>query len=297
MQRRSIAIARMGAILLTGLCLAGAANGAAPKAEAPCGPTLARAIPARPQTAPTGMAFATRVAALSGKLRDAVVQRQVLAGNVPTFLRELVPVTFNGHAADGRPLRLTVCVMPDYLAVGTDRDFIRTPLGLPTAARIALRLGFLLPTPKMVDAIYRQARIHLTPRPMPAGPMMTSTDYVLRHNETVDGQLGKELGKDELVAGHQKDVVLTNRLRHAPGKVAIYGWHEPDGRPIQPLSTVHVARYADYSHGIRLVSATAFVNGKPRPLSEVLQDPTLSALISSDGPIPDAEALMASVAK
>ncbi|MDE3237448.1 MAG: hypothetical protein KGN33_00635 [Paracoccaceae bacterium] len=297
MQRRSSGIARMGAIVITVLGLASAAQGAAPTTEAPCSPALARAIPARPQTAPTGMAFVTRVAALSGKLRDAVVQRQVLAGNVPTFLRELVPVTFTGHAADGRPLRLTVCVMPDYLAVGTDRDFIRTPLGLPTAARIALRLGFLLPTPKMVDAIYRQARIRLTPRPMPAGPMMTSTDYVLRHNETVDGQLGAALGKDELVAGHQKDVVLTNRLRHAPGKVAIYGWHEPDGKPIQPLSTVHVARYADYSHGIRLVSATAFVNGKPRPLAEVLQDPGLSALISSDGPIPDAEALMASVAK
>lgn len=300
MRRRPDRVARICAILAAGLTLitlSGPVGAATPRAEAPCSPRLSRAIPARPKRAPGGLAFAARVATLAGKTRDAVVQRQVLTGNVPTFLRELVPVTFTGHSAAGRPLRLTICVMPDYLAIGTDQDFIRTPLGLPTAARIALRLGFLLPTPKMVDAIYRQARIHLRPRPMPPGPAMTSTAYVLRHNETVDSQLGAALGKDELIAGHQKDVVLTNRLRRAPGRVAIYGWHEPDGRPIQPLSTVHGARYADYSHGIRLVSDTAYLNGKPRPLARLMQDPVLSALISRDGPIRNAEGLMASVAR
>ena len=55
--------------------------------------------------------------------------------------------------------------------------------------------------------------------------------------------------------------------------------------PIQPLSTVHGARYADYSHGVRLVSAVAFVNGRPRSLLDVLQDPWLAGIVSDEGPI------------
>ncbi len=230
---------------------------------------------------------------LRGPDRDKVVERQLLAGNIPSFLRQLVPVTFQGKTGNGKPVHVTICVMPDYLAVGSNANFVRTPLGLPAAAKIALRLGFLLPTPKMVDAIYRSAQIRVAPQPMPAGPQMTSTDYLLRHNATVNEQLGPRAGKPaELVAGDQKDLVLTNRLETSPGKVAIYGWHRLNGQPIQPLTTVHEAIYADYSHGIRLVSSTAYVNGKPAPLAEVMQSPDLASLVSGEGPIRNPEGLL-----
>ena len=88
-----------------------------------------------------------------------------------------------------------------------------------------------------------------------------------------------------LVSGHKKDLVLTNRLSSAPGRVAIYGWHRPGGNPIQPLSTVHGAEYADYSHGIRLVSRTAFVNGQAVDLQDLLMDGTYAGLLNTDGPI------------
>jgi hypothetical protein len=80
-------------------------------------------------------------------------------------------------------------------------------------------------------------------------------------------------------------LVLTNRLLANPDRVAIYGWHEDGGRPIQPLSTVHGARYADYSHGVRLVSAMAYVDGAARPLLDLLEDPRLARLVSDEGPI------------
>jgi hypothetical protein len=64
----------------------------------------------------------------------------------------------------------------------------------------------------------------------------------------------------------------TNRPWSNPGRVAIYGWHRPDGNPIQPLNTVHGIRYADYSQGVRLVSDTAYVGGKATPLLTLLQD-------------------------
>ena len=62
-----------------------------------------------------------------------------------------------------------------------------------------------------------------------------------------------------------------NRVE-APGKVAIYGWHKPDGKPIQPLYTGHTASWVDYSHGIRLVSRRMTVNGEAKTIDEVLAD-------------------------
>ena len=54
------------------------------------------------------------------QIMPAVREQAVLAGNVPDFLRNLVPVTFTGGGAT-----ITICVAPDYLAVGSDRDFVR----------------------------------------------------------------------------------------------------------------------------------------------------------------------------
>jgi hypothetical protein len=87
--------------------------------------------------------------------------------------------------------------------------------------------------------------------------------------------------------------VITNRLRTNPGRVAIYGWHQEDGKPIQSLSTFHGENYADYSHGVRLVSTVAYVNEETRSLVDVLQDPQLATLVSSEGPIADFGALIA----
>jgi hypothetical protein len=234
---------------------------------------------------------------VSGTARDQVMTAQVLSGNVPTFLRHLQPVLFSGRLPDGGSVQVVICVTPDYLAVGTDQDFVRVPLGLPAAAEVADRLDFLLPTTRMVDAIYAQARIHLAPRPMPAGEQMRSTEYFWRHNQTVSAQRASfGQPEHELVAGQKKDVVLSRRLLTVPGRVAIYGWHRSDGDPIQPLSTVHGERYADYSHGIRLVSATAFVNGVARSLQDLLQDPVIARLLSSEGPIPQPKVLLESFA-
>lgn len=261
-----------------------------------CSRAMDAAIPARPRRAPTGSAFLKSVINLGGPDRDAAVVQQVLTGNIPSFLRNLTPVNFSGTTADGRAVTIALCVMPDYLAIGDDADFVRMPMGLPSAARIAQRFHFLLPTTTMVDAIYAQAQNHLAPRPMPAGAQMTSTAYLARHNQTVSAQLGAASGAGEqLTAGQKKDIVLTNRLLSARGKVAIYGWHRTNGRPIQPLSTVHQASYADYSHGLRLVSDTAIVNGRRMSLADVLADPQLSGIISREGPISNAYGLLASL--
>ncbi|GAA0289490.1 hypothetical protein [Rhodovulum strictum] len=258
-----------------------------------CAATLAAAIPARPRNAQPGSALARAMEGLKGAERDAVILRELLAGNLPGFLRQLTPVTVAGRLPDGRRAEVTICVTPDYLALGSDADFLRVPMGLPAAARVADRFGFLLPTTRMVDAIHAQAGRRLAPQPMTPGAEMTSTRYFWQHHRTVQGQTGG--GAGVLTAGQKKDLVLTNRLREMPGRVAIYGWHRPDGQPIQPLSMVHGARYADYSHGVRLVSQTAFVNGRPAVLAALLADLAYAAILTGEGPIVAPERLMASL--
>jgi len=293
MLRRSFPrrIARTAVYLLTALSIPVGASAAAKV----CNKPLTHGIPKRVVMAPSGSRVMEQLLNTSGLERDEAVTQQVLSGNVPSFLRKLVPVTISGKLAGGKAVLVTICVTPGYLAVGNDRDFVRVPMGLPAAARIAVEMGFLLPTTRMVDAIYEQAQVHLAPKPMKPTNQMSSTTYLLKHNQTLDQQLtGNGHAQTELTAGHKKDIVLSNRLRSKPGRVAIYGWHRTNGLPIQPLSTVHVARYADYSHGVRLVSRTAYVNGKPRELVEIMRDTDLSRLVSNEGPINNAQALLAS---
>ena len=110
------------------------------------------------------------------------------------------------------------------------------------------------------------------------------------HNATVRAQRTAQLKAHPLgalVAGHQKDVVFSARLAAAPGKVAIYGWHQTNGAPIQPLYLGHTAAWVDYSQCTRLVQQKMLVNGQPKTVAEVLADPALSGLLSDEGVIPD----------
>jgi hypothetical protein len=137
-----------------------------------------------------------------------------------------------------------------------------------------------------VDAIYDQSTCRFSPQPLAPGPQMTSTDYYRTHNAMIDAQSReRKFPSGALVAGHKKDVVLTNRLIQNPGRIAIYGWHRAPGMPIQPLSTVHGATYADYSHGIRLVARTALMEGGFRSVEEILQDAALARALSDEGSI------------
>lgn len=271
---------------------------AAQAAATVCPSPLTRAIPARSSISPTGSAVVQQVGEAAGQQRDAAFLTEILAGNLPTFLRELVPVTLTGTLASGRKVLVTLCVTPEYMAVGSDSDFVRVPLGLAAAARIAKEFGFLLPTTKMVDAIYQQADKRVSPSPMKPTAKMTTTSYLVEHNRTVERQLAATgTSHATLSAGHKKDLVLSNRLRAKSGRVAIYGWHRPNGKPIQPLSTVHGAEYADYSHGIRLVSQTAYVDGKPTKLDDIMRDRELAGIVSNEGPIADVTLLIAEVAR
>jgi hypothetical protein len=248
-------------------------------------------LPARPAGAIGGSEFARRTSGLSSEERDRAVVAELERGNVPSFLGHLTPVKLTPNPSDGQAVAATIWVTPDYLAIGSDDDFLYVPLTYYSATLIADRFGSVLPTPRMVDAIYEQSAHHLTPAPLPAGPLMRSNLYLSKHQQRIDEQRsGLPLG--ELISGHKKDLVLSNRLIHFPGRVAIYGWHTAPGHPIQPLSTVHGALYVDYSHGVRLVSTTVVVDGRPRSIYDALQDAHIAPVLSREGATRDFWGLM-----
>jgi hypothetical protein len=255
---------------------------------------LTRSIPAPPGVRSlTGSQFTASINDIDPRLRERVILQAILNGNIPEFLRKLVPVKLTAHPPGGPVVTATIFVMPEYLAIGSDQDFLRIPMNLYTAAAAATHMGFVLPTRKIVDAIYQQSAFHFAPEPMQAGPRMRSTEYYREHNQMIEEQfrqIGASIGA--LISGHKKDVVISNLLAKNPGHIAIYGWHRTNGVPIQPLTTVHGACYADYSHGIRLISETVLLNGEPRSIYDLLADPILASVLSDEGPIPNLRALL-----
>lgn len=234
-------------------------------------------IPPRPANAVGGTAFMETIADLPPKAREAAIVQEITRGNMPDFLRKFVQVRVRGEGPD-----CAVEVMPDYLAVGSDSDFVRLPMTPQSAASIAAAFGCILPTRKIVDDIYKQADLKLEPRPLTEQREATRT--FVQHNDIIESQRGtRPLGA--LVAGHKKDVVISNRLKEKPHRVAIYGWHKPDGKPIQPLYVGHVDWYVDYSHGIRLMKREMTIDGKKLDVGDALKDPELCKSISDEGPI------------
>ena len=101
-----------------------------------------------------------------------------------------------------------------------------------TAQRIADSLNCFLPTRKMVDDIYRDAAVKLEPVPLFA--FRDSAVIFWHHHLIIEGQKKNRKG---LIAGIKKDVVLSEKVTRdtKSNRVAIYGWHKLDGKPIQPL--------------------------------------------------------------
>jgi hypothetical protein len=210
-------------------------------------------------------------------------------------------------------------VASDVVSVGSFEDHVRLPLMPPAAQSIANLSGALLPTPWLVYQTWRAAPVKLSPTPM-APNLYANLEQYAEHSRRIDIQIERYFGEHSpsaaepadgrspteargtpgLISGHKKDVVVSNIYR--PGKVLIFGWYrlapphpdvfddgqpvqDPDRQPIQPRSNIHGADYVDYSHGIRLIAPTAIVNGQTMDTEALYRHPTLSALVSNEGPL------------
>ena len=242
-------------------------------------------LPPRPIDAPGGRSLAASVRSLDPVEREARLLAEILGGNVPTWFRTFRTVEFV-RRHDGVPTTVRLSVAPDYLAVGSELDWFLIPLTAGAAQVVADSTATSLPTVPIVDAVWSAADVRLGPDSLPPGPEMTTVPWFEEHDARTRARRirsGAPLGA--LVAGHKKDVVITSRMNERRGQVAIYGWHRPSGIPIQPLYTGHADAWVDYSHGVRLIHRTVWVDGVEHDLTELLEDPQRAWLLEDEGPI------------
>jgi hypothetical protein len=241
-------------------------------------------IPPQDPAAETGSVFMRRITALPLNEREEEIYKAIVSGNIPDFLRNTV--TLNGEFADSAGIThlVTYEVMPDYLSIGNDTDFCRIPMNPNTAQSLAFEFGASLITARISDYIYLKADIKIAPfNYFPVGNANELVTKFVEHNTQIEKQLREAGGlHGRLIAGIKKDVILSGRIANQPGKVVIYGWHKPDGKPIQPVYSGHVYWYVDYSHGIRFINNQVLIDGKTCLFTEILKDPVLYKIFSDE---------------
>ena len=229
----------------------------------------------------TGSEFLSFTANMSVAQREDHIMLQLAIGNIPSRILDRwrsVTVSTAEHI-------ITYRVLPDYLAIGSDADFVRMPCAAFTAQKLADFYAASLPTTVMVDQIWQTATDKTPPQPISPSDAMCGNAYIARENTLINEQLFLINASDTpFVGGDKKDTVLTNQYNSHPSSVAEYGWHQLNGEVIQPLYLGHSADWADYSMGIRLVANNVIVDdSKEMTLQDVLSDVKLAPLVSDEG--------------
>ncbi|HEY5462196.1 MAG TPA: hypothetical protein VIJ95_02995 [Hanamia sp.] len=142
-------------------------------------------LPERKSTAITGNEFYKSVFAVSRIERETAAKNEIIGGNIPSFLRKMVKIKTSVTTSDGKIIHAYYFVIPDYLSIGSNKDFARIPLTPMTAQSIADSLHCFLPTRKMVNDIYKEAKVKLEPVPMYAFRDSAVTMY--QHNLIIEG--------------------------------------------------------------------------------------------------------------
>ncbi len=131
-----------------------------------------------------------------------------------------------------------------------------TPIGIGAARDMARDLGCELPSPALVDAIWAQADLKLTPfQRSPEAGTLKDWGASMSSVETFNDQMARLeaaiAGRSfTLLAGVCKDVVAEGAV------LGIYGGHRPDGSILQPFYDRHALGWIDYLQGLRLCRRT-----------------------------------------
>jgi len=259
------------------------------------------AIPNRQSQMPGGTEFTRQVREILGDTLtlsreelarrsarvEELVYQQFRTGNVPDFMRpeNFIPITVE-RTIDGRRIQATIRVCPDYLAIGSNDDYVLMPLSAGIAQRIASRYNLALPTQMLVDVLDDEAKRSGGYLPFYAAPQlaervtnphtgrpviegeagrrwnfqayghyegrwMLSGEFVDEQNRRVSEARGRAGNPQGIRSGHKKDVIYDplNFFVAKEGGQPVVIYH----RGIQGLSNWHNVSYLDYSHGIRFI--------------------------------------------
>lgn len=231
-----------------------------------------------PPTVP-GSVLVKGLPAEMGVAREDALYYLYKAGQYPMWLRRWVEFNVKEGNDTG-----TFYVLPDFLCVGTDDDYVYTPMGALGAERVLSKvMSAMLPTHKMVEIIYGSSIKQVAqPWGPPYDATMTSTSRWAVQTERVRKKMQNNYDlPGGVVEGHFKNVIVSERVMARDGvDLGFFGWYKSDGKPIQLDSLAHGACYCDYSHGVRAVLDIVVVNGNFMPLKDALCSPKAWKLFS-----------------
>lgn len=179
-------------------------------------------------------------------------------------------------------------------------DGVRINASAELQQHIADLLGAYLLTPKLLDQMWAQRAVTLTPCTESTATMSTST-AMIEHSSCIDEKLAQVGGVPPggIVQTVGKTWVVTNKLLDHPGKACNDGWHleKPMGDkiPFDPAPTLpsahmiqspgyhHDAKWIDYSQCVLLVHRNCSVNNRSSLYADVARDPVLSWLLNAGG--------------
>jgi hypothetical protein len=237
----------------------------------------------------TATQFIESVKNLKHSVREDLATKLFLEGQIPDRFRLLkeisivAPVSIAIGKFETKTFKFFVS--NDYLTLGTDADFLRFPLNPLNAQKVADEYNCTLPTEKLVTLIWNAGK-KINPRPWgpPYNQEMLSLKRYVDHDKMINASIEKlKYDFSDLLVGHKKDVVLSNRLVSRPKQVAIFGWHQSNGKPIQPVSLIHENTYSDYAHGVRLISNTCFIDNEVHHLHDLFKHDLYHKIVSSEG--------------
>lgn len=242
-------------------------------------------IPPRSPDAMSGKEFQAAYEKVQNnpKERQKLILEQLAKGNVPANYRFFEPITIKQGDQT-----ITIHAAKRGITIGDGDDTFEIPLDGPTSRAVADMYNCTMPTSWLSDQIYQHAkeRGHVVPLCTQDefahhdGTRMQRMDWMRKQQEY--GKYREDFSKmppDALVAGYFKDVVhpVPGVPAKYPDGVEIYGGYDRAGRRIQPLSgRHHNESYVDYSHRTRLISRTAYINGKKVDLGELMKDPKIA---------------------
>jgi hypothetical protein len=205
------------------------------------------------------------------------------------FEHTFVPITIEAGGHTG-----TFQVSQDALKI----DGVRINASAVLQQHIADLLGAYLLTPKLLDQMWAQRAVTLTPCPQ---PIATTSAAMIRHSTCVDAKLTQAGGAPSggIVQTVGKTWVITNTLLEHPGKACNDGWHLerpmggqipfdpaptlPDAHMIQSPGYHHDSAWIDYSQLVLLVHRDCTGDSSPMTFADVARSPILSPLINAGG--------------
>lgn len=121
---------------------------------------------------------------------------------------------------------------------------LRLPVSWKDTVAICKQLGWCPPTSAISDAVWKAATVRVAPVPMgdfsnpdkakETSKKMVRLAFCKAHNTNVDAKIPPDR-TSELCATEGKDWILSKRNLTAPHAATTYGWHQANGKPIQPL--------------------------------------------------------------